>query len=101
MSNILLRLLTAFELSPPTPKTRCKFSTTNFGSYLAVFCLVIDRQFLLFNDTHSTIFHDIVFSDLTSHTCIISNMLLDRDKKVSIAGIGAIKYIINIYNIVV
>ena len=32
-----------------TPKIRCKFSTTNFGSYLAVFCLVMDRQFLLFN----------------------------------------------------
>ena len=31
-----------------TPKTRCKFSTTNFGSYVAVFCLVMDRQFLLF-----------------------------------------------------
>ena len=55
----------------------------------------------LSHDTHSTIFNDIVFSDLTSHTCIISNILLDRGKKVSIAGIGAIKYIINVYNIVV
>ena len=57
----------------------------------------------LSHDTHSTILNDIVFSDLTSHTCIISNIhvLLDSGKKVSIAGIGAIKYIINVYNIVV
>ena len=32
-----------------TPKTRCNFSTTNYGSYLVAFCLVMDRQFLLFN----------------------------------------------------
>ena len=55
----------------------------------------------LSHDTHSTILNDIVLSDLTSHTCIISNILLDHGKKVSIAGIGAIKYIINVYNIVV
>ena len=57
----------------------------------------------LSHDTHSTILNDIVFSDLTSHTCtcIISNILLDHGKKVSIAGIGTIKYIINVYNIVV
>ena len=48
----------------------------------------------LSHGTHSTIFNDIVFSDSTSHTCIISNILLDRGKKVSIAGIGAIKYIL-------
>ena len=34
--------------SSPTPKTRCKFITTNLGSYLAAFCLIMDRQFLLF-----------------------------------------------------
>ena len=32
-----------------TPKTRYNFITTNFGSYLAAFCLLMDRQFLLFN----------------------------------------------------
>ena len=52
----------------------------------------------LSHGTHSTIFNDIVLSDLTSHTCIISNILLDHGKKVSVAGIGAIKYIICIYN---
>ena len=55
----------------------------------------------LSHDTLSTIFNDIVFSDLSSHTCIISNIIIDRGKKVSIAGIGAIKCIINVYNIVV
>ena len=48
----------------------------------------------LSHGTHSTIFNDIVFSDSTSHTCIISNILLDHGKKVSVAGIGAIKYIL-------
>ena len=61
----------------------------------------------LSHDTHSTIFNDIVFSDLTSHTCIISNILRDHGKKDSIAGIGAIIYIyiyiyiMNVYNIVI
>ena len=49
---------------------------------------------------HSTIFNDIVFSDLTSHTCIISDILLDYGKKVSAAGIEAIKFI-HVYNIVI
>ena len=44
--------------------------------------------------THSTMFNDIVWSDLTSHTCIIPNILLDHFKKVSVTGIGAIEYII-------
>ena len=43
--------------------------------------------------THSTIFDVIVCSGLTSHTCIISNILLDHYKKVCVTGIGAIKYI--------
>ena len=55
----------------------------------------------LSHDTHSTILNDIVFSGKTSHTCIISNILLDHGKKVSIAGIGAIKYIINVCNIAI
>ena len=32
-----------------TPKTRCNFITTDFGSYLAAFCLLMNIQFLLFN----------------------------------------------------
>ena len=56
---------------------------------------------LLSFEFHSTIFNDIVFSDLTSHTCIISDILLDHGKKVSAAGIGAIKYIYYVYNIVI
>ena len=31
-----------------TPKTGCDVSSANFGSYLALFCLLMDRQFLLF-----------------------------------------------------
>ena len=31
-----------------TPKTWIDFCTTNFGSYLAAFCLLMDRQFLPF-----------------------------------------------------
>ena len=68
----------------------------------------MDRRFLLFvksgawsfsfeflsHGTHSVIFNDIVFSDLTSHTCSISNILIDHGKKISVAGIGAIKYIL-------
>ena len=48
----------------------------------------------LSHGSHSTIFNDIVFGDLTSYTCIISNLLLYHGKKVSVAGIGAVKYII-------
>ena len=48
------------------------------------------------HETHSAIFNDIVCSDLTSHTCIIPNILLDHYKNVSVTGIGAIKYI-NVY----
>ena len=55
----------------------------------------------LSHDAHSTILNDIVFSDFTSHTCIISNILLDHGKKVGIAGIGAIKYIMNVHDIVI
>ena len=47
--------------------------------------------------THSTIFNDIVWSDLTSHTCIVLNILLDHYEKVSVTGIGAIKYTICIH----
>ena len=47
----------------------------------------------LSHGNHSTIFNDIVFSDSTSHTCIISNIILDHGKKVSVAGIGAIKHL--------
>ena len=43
--------------------------------------------------THLTIFNGIVCSDLTPHANIISNILLDHYKKVSVTGIGAIKYI--------
>ena len=91
-----------------TPKTRCDFRTTKFGSYLTAFCLLMDRQTyylislvhgilgfeLLNHGTNSTIFNDIVCSDLTSHTFIIPSILLDRYKKVSVTGIGAIKGIV-------
>ena len=45
--------------------------------------------------THSTIIYGIVCSDITSHTCIISNILLDRYKKVT--GIGAFKNVICVH----
>ena len=51
---------------------------------------------LLYHGTHLTIFNDIVCSDFTSHTCTISNILLDHYKKVSVTCIVAIKYI-NVY----
>ena len=51
----------------------------------------------LYHGSHSTIFNDIVCGDLTSHTCIISNKLLDHYTKVSVKGIGAIKYVICIH----
>ena len=47
--------------------------------------------------THSTILNDIDCSELTSHTCIILNILLDHYEKVSVTGIGAIKYTICIH----
>ena len=61
---------------------------------------LLSFEFLIHGNC-STIFNDIVFSDLTSHTCIISDILLDHGKKVSAAGIGAIKYIYYVYNIVI
>ena len=56
---------------------------------------ILSFEFLS-HGTHSTIFNVIVFSDLLSHTCIISNKLIVHGKKVSVPSIGAIKYILYI-----
>ena len=39
-----------------------------------------------------TIFNVIVCGDLISYTCIISDTVLDHDKKFTVTGIGARKY---------
>ena len=47
----------------------------------------------LSHGTNLTIFYVIVCGDLISYTCIISDIVLDHDKKVRVTGIGARKYI--------
>ena len=93
-----------------TPKTRFDFSLHILGVTSPLFAYSwIDNSYYLLSrvhghlgfeflnhETHSAIFNDIVCRDLTSHTCIIPNILLDHYKNVSVTGIGAIKYI-NVY----
>ena len=53
----------------------------------------------LSHGTHSTIVNAIVFGDLISYSCIISDVVVDHDKNVTVTGIGARKYIKNKYYI--
>ena len=44
--------------------------------------------------THSTIVSTVVCGDFITYTCIISDVVLDHEKKVTVTGIGARKYIL-------
>ena len=44
--------------------------------------------------SHSTIVSTVVCGDFITYTCIISDVVLDHKKKVTVTGIGARKYIL-------
>ena len=77
-----------------TPKTWCVVISTNFGSNLAALCLLTDRQCLLFYKSGACSFefwvpqswyqfnnNVIVCGDLISYAYMISDIVLDHDKK--------------------